>query len=242
MSEKRWTAIALVLASLALALTTGCGRATDPVQRAARDLERYPEYTLIIEDLKVEDGFFPDYFLRMQIMTAAGQRTESGQDTLVYKTQMTEWQEVSEGVFARYQNYLGMVVASKTLDGKRSGPRNAYPAGYQYVGNSQYGSWGGGGFWQFYGQYAFMSAMLGGHRIGRNDYDGYRRDRERGRPHYGPVKNGRQTFGTAGTQTQKTRPGFYQRHRQRSAGGGRGFASNRSSSGGWGRGSSRFGK
>jgi hypothetical protein len=212
------------------------------VQRAARDLERYPEYTLIIEDLKVEDGFFPDYFLRMQIMTAAGQRTESGQDTLVYKTQMTEWQEVSEGVFARYQNYLGMVVASKTLDGKRSGPRNAYPAGYQYVGNSQYGSWGGGGFWQFYGQYAFMSAMLGGHRIGRNDYDGYRRDRERGRPHYGPVKNGRQTFGTAGTQTQKTRPGFYQRHRQRSAGGGRGFASNRSSSGGWGRGSSRFGK
>jgi hypothetical protein len=239
-SEKRWTAIALVLASLAL--TTGCGRATDPVQRAARDLERYPEYTLIIEDLKVEDGFFPDYFLRMQIMTAAGQRTESGQDTLVYKTQMTEWQEVSEGVFARYQNYLGMVVASKTLDGKRSGPRNAYPAGYQYVGNSQYGSWGGGGFWQFYGQYAFMSAMLGGHRIGRNDYDGYRRDRERGRPHYGPVKNGRQTFGTAGTQTQKTRPGFYQRHRQRSAGGGRGFASNRSSSGGWGRGSSRFGK
>ena len=240
MSGKRWTAIALVLASLAL--TTGCGRATDPVQRAARDLERYPEYTLIIEDLKVEDGFFPDYFLRMQIMTAAGQRTSSGQDTLVYKTQMTEWQEVSEGVFARYQNYLGMVVASKTLDGKRSGPRNAYPAGYQYVGNSQYGSWGGGGFWQFYGQYAFMSAMLGGHRIGRNDYDGYRRDRERGRPHYGPVKNGRQTFGTAGTQTQKTRPGFYQRHRQRSAGGGRGFASNRSSSGGWGRGSSRFGK
>ena len=241
MSEKR-TTIALVLASLALALTTGCGRATDPVQRTARDLERYPEYTLIIEDLKVEDGFFPDYFLRMQIMTAAGQRTESGQDTLVYKTQMMEWHEVSEGVFARYQNYLGMVVASKTLDGKRSGPRNAYPAGYQYVGNSQYGSWGGGGFWQFYGQYAFMSAMLGGHRIGRNDYDGYRRDRERGRPHYGPVKNGRQTFGTAGTQTQKTRPGFYQRHRQRSAGGGRGFASNRSSSGGWGRGSSRFGK
>ncbi len=221
MSEKRWTAIALVLASLAL--TTGCGRATDPVQRAARDLERYPEYTLIIEDLKVEDGFFPDYFLRMQIMTAAGQRTESGQDTLVYKTQMTEWQEVSEGVFARYQNYLGMVVASKTLDGKRSGPRNAYPAGYQYVGNSQYGSWGGGGFWQFYGQYAFMSAMLGGHRIGRNDYDGYRRDRERGRPHYGPVKNGRQTFGTAGTQTQKTpqdgrqrpgRPDVAQHHTQ----------------------------
>ncbi|SVB33732.1 uncharacterized protein METZ01_LOCUS186586, partial [marine metagenome] len=192
---------------------------------------------LIIEDLKVEDGFFPDYFLQMQIMTAAGQRTESGQDTLVYKTHAPVWQEVSEGVFARYQNYLGMVVASKTLDGKRSGPRNAYPAGYQYVGNSQYGSWGGGGFWQFYGQYAFMSAMLGGHRVGRGDYDDYRRNRERGRPHFGPVTNGRQTFGTAGTRTQTTKPAFYQRYRQRAASG-RGFTSRSSRSGG----TSRFGK
>ena len=235
----RCTAIAFVLA--ALTLSAGCGRASDPVQQARRQLERYPEFTLIIEDLKVEDGFFPDYFLRLRIMTASGQRT-AGKDTLVNETRMTEWQEVGEEGFARYQHYLGMVVASKTLDGQRSGPRQAHPPGYQYVGNSQYGSWGGGGFWQFYGQYAFMSAMLGGHRIGRGDYNDYRSHRASGRPHYGPTVQGRQTFGTAGTQTQKTRPGFYQRYRQRSAGGGRGFASSRSSTGSWGRGSSRFGK
>jgi len=234
--------IAILLILGALIVTAGCGRSPDPVQQVARDLERYPEYSVIIEDLKVEDGFFPDYFLRLQVMTAAGQRTSSGQDTLVYETRKTDWVKVSEEVMARYQHYLGMVVASKTLDGKRSTPGQAYPAGYQYVGKSDYGSWGGGGFWQFYGQYAFMSAMLGGHRVGRSDFDGYRRDRQRGSPHFGPVTKGRQTFGTAGTQTQKTRPGFYQRYRQRSAGGGRGFASNRSKSGGWGRGSSRFGK
>ena len=178
MRDKR---IAILLILGALIVTAGCGRSPDPVQQVARDLERYPEYSVIIEDLKVEDGFFPDYFLRLQVMTAAGQRTSSGQDTLVYETRKTDWVKVSEEVMARYQHYLGMVVASKTLDGKRSTPGQAYPAGYQYVGNSHYGSWGGGGFWQFYGQYAFMSAMLGGHRVGRSDFDGYRR--EIGRAH-----------------------------------------------------------
>lgn len=225
------------IALLVLAVTTACGRAPDPVQQVARDLERYPEYAIVIEDLKTEEAFFPDYFLQLRLTTSAGQRV-AGKDTMIFEERVTEWHEVTEEVFARYEHYLGMVVASKTLDGKRSTPNQAHPAGYQYVGNSQYGSWGGGGFWQFYGQYAFMSSMLGGHRVGRGDYDDYRRNRERGRPHYGPVSQGKQTFGTAGTQTQKTKPAFYQRYRQRTASG-RGFTSrtNRSSGG-----TSRFGK
>ena len=68
-------------------------------------------------------------------------------------------------------------------------------------------------------------------------FDDYRRNRERGRPHFGPVTNGRQTFGTAGTRTQTTKPAFYQRYRQRAASG-RGFTSRSSRSGG----TSRFGK
>ena len=224
-------------ALIAVAVITGCGRAHDPVEQASRDLERYPEYAVIVEDLKVEDGFFPDYFLRLRIMTASGQRVD-GKDTLVYADRVTDWQEVEEEVMARYQHYLGMVVASKTLDGQRTNSRQAHPPGYQYVGNSQYGSWGAGGFWQFYGQYAFMSHMLGGFGVGRRDCDDYRRNRDVGRPHYGPTRQGRPTFGTAGTQTRKTRPGFYQRYQQRTGGGGRGFASRTSSS----RGGGRFGK
>jgi hypothetical protein len=224
-------------ALLILALTSACGRVPDPVQKVARDLERYPEYAIVVEDLKMEEAFFPDYFLRLRLTTAAGQRV-AGRDTLVFEERVTDWLEVKEDIFARYENYLGMVIASKSRDGKRTTPRQAHPAGYQYVGNSQYGQWGGGGFWQFYGQYAFMSSMLGGHRIGRGDYGDYQRNRERGRPHYGPVSNGRQTFGTAGTQTQKTKPSFYQRHRQRTASG-RGFTSRSTSRSG---GTSRFGK
>ncbi|MDA0335342.1 MAG: hypothetical protein O2782_09275 [bacterium] len=225
------------LGLLLLLVTTGCGRAPDPVQQVSRDLERYPEYAVVIEDLKMEEAFFPDYFLKLRLTMAAGQRV-AGRDTMVFEEKLTDWLEVTEEVFARYENYLGMVVASKSLDGKRSSPRQAHPAGYQYVGNSQYGQWGGGGFWQFYGQYAFMSSMLGGHRVGRGDYDDFRRNRETGRPHYGPVNKGRQTFGTAGTQTQKTKPNFYQRNRQRTASG-RGFTSRSTTHSG---GTSRFGK
>ena len=223
-------------AALIAVAAAGCGRTPDPVEQTARDLERYPEYALIIEDLKAEEGFFPDYFLRLRIMTASGQRV-AGKDTLVYEERVTDWLEVEEEVMARYQHYLGMVVAGKTLDGRRTTSRQAHPPGYQYVGNSQYGTWGAGGFWQFYGQYAFMSAMLGGFGVGRGDYADYRRNREVGRPHFGPTRQGRRTFGTAGTQTQKTRPDFYQRYRQRSAAGGRGFATRTSSVGG-----RRFGK
>jgi hypothetical protein len=230
-----WVAARFTL--IVLLFCAACGRPSDPVQDIVRDLERYPEYSVVIEDLNVEEGFFPDYSLRLALITAAGQR-QDGQDTLVFENRVTDWLPVTEQVFARYQHYLGMVVASKTLDGQRSSSAQAHPPGYQYVGNTQYGSWGGGGFWQFYGQYAFMSSMLGGHRVGRGDYDDYRRNSERGRPHYGPVTNGRQTFGTAGTRTQTTKPAFYQRYRQRTASG-RGFTSRTTRRSG---GTSRFGK
>ena len=215
-----------------------CGRSADPVNSLIRDLGRYPEYSLIVDDLRVEDGFFPDYFIRFRVLTASGQRI-AGRDTLVYEPKTTEWMEVPEETFARYEHYLGMVVSSKSPDGRTTGVRQAHPPGYQYVGNSHYGHWGGGGFWQFYGQYAFMSQMLGGWNIGRGDYQNYRRNHERGRPYFGPKEGGRSAFGTRGSVTQKTRPNFYNRYRQRVSSGGRGFgtrARSASMRGGFGRG------
>ncbi len=220
----------------------GCGGSRDPVQQLSRDLERFPEYSVIVDDHRVEDGFFPDYFLRFKVLTAAGQRV-ADQDTVIYEQRLTPWEEVSEEIFGRYENYVGMVVASKSMDGRRTGSRQAYPAGYQHVGNPHYGSWGGGGFWQFYGQYALMRDLMGGWRVNRADHEDFRRNRESGRPYYGPVKNGRQTFGSQGTVTEKTKPNFYQRNRQRR----QTFASKTSSrmgrtSSSWGRGSARGGK
>ncbi|MEC7225818.1 MAG: hypothetical protein VX670_06780 [Candidatus Latescibacterota bacterium] len=228
-------------------LLGGCGRASDPVRDLIRDLERYPEYSLILHDLKVEDGFMPDYALQFKVLTASGQRI-SGRDTLVYEEKKTNWLTVTETEYVRYENFVGMVVASKSLNGQRTGSQQAYPAGYQYVGNPSYGFWGGGGFWQFYGQYALMRDLMGGWNVGRSDWEGYRRNREQGRPYYGPREsNGQSTFGTRGSQTKKTRPGFYNRQVQRRQTFSNKVSSRmgqtRTGSSGWGRTSSRsFGK
>lgn len=201
----------------------GCGGSRDPVRDLTRDLNRYPEFLLIVEDLRVEEGFFPDYFLRFKTLTASGQRM-AGRDTLIYQERTTDWHEVSEDVFGRYEHYVGMVVASKGKDGRHTDVRQAHPPGYQYVGNPSYGFWGGGGFWQFYGQYALMRDLMGGWRVNRDDYRDYRRNYERGRPYHGPVQRGRPAFGSRGTVTEKTKPGFYQRNRQRLRSGRYGFA------------------
>ncbi len=226
---------------LALLILVGCGE-KDPVRNLSRDLERYPEYSLMVDDTRIEGSLFPDYALRFQVLTASGRR-EAGRDSILYEERKTDWYPVSEDIFYRYENYVGMVIASKSMDGQRTGANQAHPAGYQYVGNSHYGSWGGGGFWQFYGQYAMMSHMMGGWRVGRGDYQDYRRTRERGSPYYGPVKGGRPTFGARGTVTEKTRPQFYQRKQNRRQAFS-GQAKNRMgrATSGWGRGSSRTGK
>ncbi len=232
------------MASLLLFALAACGGSKDPVKELVRNLDRYPEYSLIVDDTRIEDSsFFPNYALRFQVLTASGQRV-AGRDTMVYQERRTDWMEVGEKTFYRYENYVGMVVASKSLDGRRTGTNQAHPPGYQYVGNPQYGSWGGGGFWQFYGQYALMSNLMGGGwRVGRGDWEGYRRNRAGGRPYYGPVQGGRTAFGSRGSQTQKTRPQFYQRQQSR-----RQAFSNQAknrmgrTTSGWGRGTSRLGK
>jgi len=230
------------MALLALFALVACGGSKDPVQELVRDLERYPEYSLIVDDTRVEGSVFPDYALRFQVLTAAGQRV-AGRDTIVYQERRTDWLEVGEKVFYRYDNYVGMVVASKSLDGRRTSTNQAHPPSYQYVGNSQYGFWGAGGFWQFYGQYALMRDLMGGWNVGRGDWEDYRRNRERGRPYYGPVKGGRPAFGSRGSQTQKTRPQFYQRQQSRRQAFS-GQVKNRMgrTTSGWGRGASRVGK
>tara|TARA_Y100000588_G_scaffold38578_2_gene36992 strand:- start:1090 stop:1794 length:705 start_codon:yes stop_codon:yes gene_type:complete len=228
--------IRIWLCAASIALLCGCGGSSDPVEKLSRELTRFPEYSIIVDDLDVVDGFFADYFLGLRIVTASGQRV-AGRDTLMYSERIERF-EVSEDIFARYENYLGMVVASKGRDGRETGVRQAYPQGYQYVGNPTYGFWGGGGFWQFYGQYAFMRDMMGGWRVGRDDYDNYRRYQDRGRPYYGPVSSGRPTFGTSGAQTEKTRPNFYKRYSQRVGAGRQAFSGSvRGRSGSaWGRG------
>lgn len=229
-------------AGLALSLLVACGGPKDPVQKLTRELDNFPEFSLIVDDTRIEGTLFHDYALRFQVLTASSQRV-AGRDTLVYEDRRTDWYPVKENIYYRYENYVGMVVASKSLDGHRTSANQAHPPGYQHVGNPQYGSWGAGGFWQFYGQYAMMSHMMGGWRVGRGDWADYRRTSGRGRPYYGPVQGGKPTFGSQGSVTQKTRPKFYQRQQSRRQAFGS-KVNNRMgrTTSGWGRGASRSGK
>ena len=89
------------VAALALWGLIACG-SKDPVRELVRDLDRYPEYSLIVDDTRIEGSFFPDYALRFQVLTAAGQRV-AGRDTIVYKERRTDWMEVREETFYRYE-------------------------------------------------------------------------------------------------------------------------------------------
>ena len=76
-----------------------------------------------------------------------------------------------------------------------------------------------------------------------DEQDRRMRDRDWGRSE----RNGRRAFGSQGTVTEMSRPGFYKRNHQRLSSGRQSFASRAQSrmgrtSSSWGRGSSRFGK
>ena len=110
----------------------------------------------------------------------------------------TDWTKVSDIFFNANINNLGMAIATKK-DGKLS--KVASPAGYNnFVGNEKYGRWenrNGGSFWQFYGQYAFMSSMFNmmAYPARRSYWNDYRGGGYYGsRPYYGP--SGRSVYGT----------------------------------------------
>lgn len=192
-------------------MISACGKVSE-VGIIQRQLDRYPQYSIILEDMKEEGNFFTDYYQKYKIVYAD---KVAGSDSLAFYTDITEWRRVTEKEYQKYAPYLGMVLASKGADGRVSNEQ--YPPGYQYVGNPQYGQWrtdsNGNSFWEFYGKFAFMNAMfnlLAG-PVYRNDWDSYRGYRGSGRPYFGP----NQKYGTDGSYTKQTKPTFYQRRQGR---------------------------
>jgi len=199
-------AFAVVLAS------AGCAGHHDPLDTLRQDLAPYAQYSVILEDMRVEGNFLPDHEHRYKVVLA-----EKGGEEPTFRDRDTGWVEVSDEVYDRYRQCLGMTVLAKSEEGKVT--RDCYPPGYRYVGNSRYGRWRtdsrGGSFWEFYGKYALMRTMfdMGTGSIHRRDWDGYRDARTTGRPFFG---NERQ-YGTGGSHTQKTHPTFYERQKARQA-------------------------
>ncbi len=183
----------------------------DPVPGLVRELAEYSEYSIIVDD--VQDGFLRNRMSltsSFQVTEPIGENPEDGEPAQF--DERVDTYSISDRLVDRYERSIGMVVAAKNADGTLTGYDQSHPPYYQHVGRSQYGSFGPGGFWIFYGQYAFMSAALGGHRINRGDYDSYVGSRNRGQAYYGPQTGGRPTFGANGTSTATTRPSFSQRY------------------------------
>ncbi|KAA3616011.1 MAG: hypothetical protein DWQ05_09640 [Calditrichaeota bacterium] len=207
-SRKYLTLIFLVLFSIA------CGAST-PLERLKSNLNKYPEYSIILEDMREDGNFFKDYYHRYK--TVYGQK-ESSSDSLTFQSEIGDWVEIPKKEFDNYANYLGMVVASKSADGKTNNDK--YPPGYQYVGNQRYGQWrtdsNGSSFWSWYGKYAMMSTVFGmfNRPVYRNDWNSYSDYRRRGAPYYGDGSyygSKGSMYGTSGRVTKQTKPNFYQR-------------------------------
>jgi len=188
----------LLLFLSAAFLFQGCGVGQSPVKKIQSGLQGQKEYAIILNDMREEGNFFPSYYHQYRV--DVGER----------KT-VRSFVEVDKSYYKKNAPYLGMVLASKTIDGAVS--TTPFPNGYQYVGNSQYGRWrdtgSGGSMWEFYGKYMLMSQVMNwaGFGLNRNHYNSYASYHSTGRPYFGPKRE----YGTAGTVTQKQKPGFYQR-------------------------------
>lgn len=189
-------------------------RHTNHLQTIQQMLAGSKEYSVILEDMKVEGNFVDEYFHKYKLVVV---QKVTGQEEDEFRETTTDWYQVSEKQYQTYENALGMVIASKDADGKVT--NTAQPPGYQYVGNERYGQWrthsDGSRFWEFYGKYALASSvfsMVTG-PIYYRDYNRYQDYYRRGQPYYGSNNQ----WGTRGSYAQKTHPTFFQRQKQRAA-------------------------
>ncbi len=194
MSQTKKIFVTCVLICTLLTLQS-CGASRSPIDKLTANLKNVPEYSIILEDMKVSGSFIKQYYHKYKV-------------TISDEVKYTGFTRVSQQFYKSNENNLGMALLSKTADGYIKTPS---PPGYQYVGNSQYGEWrtdnSGRSMWVFFGSYMFMSHMLGNRRVYRNDYNTYSNYRTSNRPFYGTNNQ----YGTNGTATKQTHKNFYQR-------------------------------
>ncbi|NTW48240.1 MAG: hypothetical protein HGB19_00620 [Chlorobiales bacterium] len=198
-----------LLILLGLLMSLSACSSEEPIDSLKRSLDKYPEYSIVLNDMKEEGDLLTDYYHRYKLVY--GEPVQGKPDSVFYKTEFTDWQQVPESYYKDNANYLGMVLASKTRDGKISDDK--FPPGYQYVGDQRYGQWrqnsDGTSFWEFYGKYALMSQVFGllSGSVNRNDWGMYNDYRTRRQPYFGTSGQ----YGTFGSSTQKSNPSFFER-------------------------------
>jgi hypothetical protein len=180
--------IPLVL--IMLFFIASCGRQPDlskkPIDDIIKNLNDVKDFSVILYDMNTEGTFFKQYFHQYQII--------QGDSVSGPKEEITDWYPVSKDYFLANIDNMGMEIVAKK-DGKLD--KTIGPPGYgSYIGNATYGHWAesnGYSFWQFYGQYAFMSSMfhLMTYPARMSYWNDYRTNYYgTGRSYYGPATSG----------------------------------------------------
>ncbi|MEN7550886.1 hypothetical protein AAG747_23400 [Rapidithrix thailandica] len=203
MHNRKVKQVSLVLCLLLLGACGGKEFAKSPIDTLIRDMDKEKNFTIILYDMDVEGSFFEDYKHKYKLI-------KEKEDGTPYE-ETTDWYEVEEAFFNQHQNDMGMEVASKE-NGKVT--KQTAPPGYsRYVGNEKYGQWAtnssGNSFWQFYGQYAFMSSMMGlmAGPVYRTSYVDYRDNYRGSRPYYGrSTSSGLPQYGSKSSVVAKQNP------------------------------------
>ena len=183
----------------------------NPVDDLIRDMPANVPFSIVLHDMEVEGSFFETYFHQYEIIATDSVVTIGDSTATLPSRKLTGFMEVSEDYFKMQANNMGMEIASRDANGNVS--KGVNPPGYSnYVGNQRYGRWvnrGGTSFWEFYGQYAFMSSMFNmmAYPVRRSYYDDWRGNYYgTGRTYYGPNTGGTSYYGTGSAYTNSTRP------------------------------------
>ena len=197
-------------ATIALILFAGCigNRQArfikNPVDTIVRDMPADRVFSIILHDMNVEGNFSEHFYHQYRII----EEKEPGRPN----EHITQWMEVGKHYFGQHQEDMGMTLASRGEDGKLV--KSVSPPGYNnYVGNEKYGQWRthreGYSFWEFYGQYAFISTLFNtfSYPVRRSYYNDYRGNYYgRGRSYYGPrAAGGSRYYGTNSAYNRNSR-------------------------------------
>ena len=82
-----WTGLSLVVA--------GC-TAGNPLEPLQRELDRFPEYSVILADMREEGTFSTDYWHQYRVTTG---QPEPGSEDLVYAESIREWERVDRQTY-----------------------------------------------------------------------------------------------------------------------------------------------
>ena len=133
-------------------LLCGCGGERDPVVEMQRSLASAPAYMIVLDDMREEGSFFTKYYHRYLI-------------TQGDKKVQTDWIEVSESIYKKYEPFLGMALVAKSeKDGVNNTP---HPPGVPLCGQSGLRALGGSRRHVVLGVLRAIRADAGFARLGR---------------------------------------------------------------------------